>query len=392
MTIDSSTNSATNSERNQDILLQSDEGKSTKLVHKIFFWIVRSILTVSLLSTLYCLFSSDRYVSEATILIQNTEQITTPSLDVTTLLSGMSGPNKTDQLLLSEYLLSVDMLKKLDKTLDLRTHYSSNRWDFASRMWLGKYYLEWFHRYYLSRVTVTYDEFSGVLRIQAQAYTPETAFNIAQLLVLEGEKFMNEMSHALARVQVEFLDKQVAQAQIKVLHASKELLNFQNQKGLVSPKATVESIHVIIAKLEEQRTELQTQIAALPRNLDIQHPTRKSLENSLYAVEQQIIQEQAKLASTSGKPLNSLMEKEQLLQLELKFKQDMYKTALVALEKGRMDAARSLKQISILQHPLFPEYALQPKRIYGIIITLIITILIIGITNLLKYIILDHVD
>ena len=380
------------SEINKDISFRADEGNSARLVQKIFNWITKIIIIISLLCIMCWLFSSDRYVSDATILIQNTEQITAPNLDVTTLLSGMSAPNKSDQLLLSEYLLSVDMLKQLDRILNLRAHYSDNKWDFISRMWLGKYYLEWFHRYYLSRITVTYDEFSGVLRIQSQAYDPETAYKITKLLVQDGEKFMNEMSHALARGQVEFLDKQVVSAQAQGVHASEALLNFQNQKGLLSPKATVESIHAIIAKLEEQRTDLQTKLASLPNNLDQNHPTRKSLKKSLSAVVHQIEQEQLKLASTSGSPLNYLMEKEQFLQLDLKFKQDIYQTSLVALEKGKMDAARALKQVSVLQQAVLPEYPLEPKRMYGIIITLVISLLTIGIINLLKSVVLDHVD
>lgn len=380
----------TTSEKNKDNLPK--EEKSVKIVQMLFRWIIIAIFSTSILSILYWTFSSDRYVSEATILIQNTEQVITSNFDVSTLLSGVGDPNKTDQLLLSEYLLSVDMLKKLDKVLDLRSHYSNTRWDFASRMWLGKYYLEWFHRYYLDRINVIYDEFSGVLRIEAQAYDPKTAHAIVQLLVEDGERFMNDMSHALAREQVEFLEKQVVLAQEQVIKASKSLLNFQNNKGLVSPTATIDSIHGIIAKLEEKRTELQTQLDSLPRNLDSNHPTKKSLQHSLTAVERQISQEQIRLASTNGKPLNSLMEQEQFLQLELKFKQDIYKASLVALEKGKMDAARALKHISILQQPIVPEYALQPRRIYYIITTLCITILVIGISNLLKSIILDHVD
>ena len=378
--------------QNQDNLIFIEEGKSAKRVKKIFRWIYRLILAGSLLCIFYWTFSSDRYVSEATILIQNTEQITTSSIDVTTLLSGMGSPNKNDQLLLSEYLLSVDMLKKLDRALNLRDHYSDSRWDFASRMWLGKYYLEWFYHYYLSRVSVTYDEISGVLRIEAQAYDPDTAHKIAQLLVQDGEKYMNEMSHTLAKVQVEFLDKQVTQAQIQVLNASKNLLNFQNQKGLISPKATIESIHNIISKLEGQRTELQTQLASLPHNLDKNHPTKKSITQSIIALEHQIIQEQMKLASTNGNPLNSLMEEEQLLKLELSFKQDIYQTSLAALEKGKMDVARTLKHVSIIQQPILPEYAWQPRRIYGIVTTFCISLLILGITKLLKSIIIDHVD
>lgn len=368
------------------------EGRSTRRVQTIFRWIIRAILAASLLIMVYWLLASDRYVSESIVIIQNTEQAGVPSFDISTMLGSVGGISKPDQLLLREHLLSVDMLKKLDAALDLRGHYSSTERDFASRMWFRDASIEWFHQHYLSRVSVEYDDYAGVLRISAQAYDAATAQAIAAMLVKEGERFMNEMSHALARAQVDFLDRQVALAQSQVLQASKALLDFQNQKGLASPKATLESIHAIIGKLEEQRTDLQTQLAALPRNLDRQHPTRKSLLQSLEAVEQQIAQEQAKLASTSGKPLNSLVEEEQLLQLDLTFKQDLYKTSLVALEKGKMDAARALKQVSVLQLPLLPEYAMQPRRIYGVAATLCITLLVIGVVNLLKAVILDHVD
>lgn len=368
------------------------DGQSTLRVNTVFRWLIRFILLLSLLTMCFWLFSSDRYVSEGIVIVQNTEQISAPNVDLMTMLGGIGKANSSDQLLLREHLLSVDMLNKLDAALDLRSHYSDSRWDFASRLWFKDASIEWFHRYYLSRVFVEYDDYAGVLRISAQAYDAGTANAIASMLINEGERFMNEMSHALARTQVEFLEKQVALAHTQVLQASKVLLDFQNQKGLISPKATVESIHTIIGKLEEQRTELQTQLASLPRNLDRNHPTRKSLQQSLAAVERQIAQEQAKLASTSGRPLNSLMEKEQLLQLDLNFKQDLYKTSLVALEKGRMDAARALKHVSVLQAPVLAEYAWQPRRIYGVVATLCITLLVLGIINLLKAVILDHVD
>ena len=368
------------------------EGLGTRRVQQVFRWVVRSVLLMSALSTGYWLFSSDSYVSEAIVLIQNTEQISMPTFDIATVLGGLGSISKPDQLLLREHLLSVDMLKKLDADFNLRAHYSDRRRDFASRMWFEDASIEWFHRHYLSRVTVDFDDYAGVLRIRVQAYDAATAQAITRMLVKEGERYMNEMSHALARAQVDFLSTQVASAHEQLLQASHTLLDFQNQKGLVSPKATVGSIHAIIAKLEEQRTELQTQLASLPRSLDRNHPTRKSLQQSLLAVERQIAQEHAKLASTSGVPLNSLVEEEQRLEMDLDFKKAVYKTALAGLEKGRMDAARTLKQVSVLQLPVLPEYAMEPRRIYGVVATLCITILVIGIVNLLKSVILDHVD
>ena len=173
----------------------AQEGRSTMRIKKAFCWIIRCILLMSLLTVGYWLFSSDRYVSEATVIIQNTEHVGVPTLDISSMLGGLGGVSKPDQLLLREHLLSVDMLKKLDAALDLRSHYSDSRRDFASRMWFRDASIEWFHRYYLSRVEVTFDDYAGVLRIRAQAYDAATAQAIAAMLVKEGERFMPWPGH-----------------------------------------------------------------------------------------------------------------------------------------------------------------------------------------------------
>lgn len=363
--------------------------KSGLLVKRIFRAISIAIIVGALLVCCYWLFSSDRYVSDATIIIQNTDNLNSQNLDLSALIGGTTMP---DQLLLQEHLLSVDMLKKLDAALDLRSHYSSSDHDIASRMWFKDASMEWFYRHYLARVNVNFDTYAGVLRISTQAYSPEMAHAITSMLVQEGERYMNELSHKLARTQVQFLDGLVENAQAQMNQAADTLLAFQNSKGLVSPKATVGSIHSIIDKLEGQRTNLQTQLAALPRTLERNHPTRRGLITALSAVEKQIAEEKAKLASTEGKPLNSLVEEEQRLEMDLTFKKDLYKAALTGLEKGRMDAARTIKIVSVIQSPTMPEYAWEPRRIYGLCSTLCIALVLLGITQLLKSVVMDHVD
>lgn len=382
----------TSSEKDSLALPVIEQSKGVMQVNKIFRCIYGLIIGGAILLICYWLFASDRYVSDATIIIQNTDQTSLGGFDLSALMSGGGGFSMPDQLLLQEHLLSVDMLKKLDAALDLRSHFSDSSKDIASRMWFKDASMEWFYRHYLARVDVHFDTAAGVLRISTQAYSPKMAHDITSMLVAEGERYMNEISHELARTQVNFLDGQVESAQNQMREATNDLLAFQNKKGLVSPKATVENIHAIIGKLEGQRTELQTQQASLPRSLERNHPTRKSLATSLAAIEKQIAQEQAKLASTRGKPLNTLVEEEQRLELELKFKQDLYKSALIGLEKGRMDAARTLKLVSVIQSPTMPEYAWEPRRIYGTISTFCVAILLLGIARLLKSVVLDHVD
>lgn len=368
-----------------------EHGQTTRGVQRCFTLAIWLVLLGAVLGVIYWgKLASDRYVSEASVIIRKTDSAIAPSPDLSMLIAGVSGVNRADQLLLREYLLSMDMLKKLDAALGLRAHYSSREHDLLSRLWLTD--LEWFHRHYLSRTSISYDDFAGVLRIRVQAYSPDIALAIAQMLVHEGEVYMNHISHEMTEIQVNFLTTQVDVAQERFQEASKTLLAFQNEKGLLSPQATAESANVLIAKLEEQKAQTQTQLAALPKTLGANHPTVIMLRQSLAALEQQISTEKAKLANPTGKTLNITMEEFHRLQMEVNFTQELYKAALTALEKGRIDAARLLEKVSVLQAPTLPEYPMQPRRIYNSVVTMAFALILAGILKLLEGIIRDHVD
>jgi len=370
-----------------------EKGKSALLSMRAFRLIVKMILIYAVLATVYWLFvASDRFVSDANVIIRSTDQISSPGLDVSTLVPGAGGPNRGDQLLLREYLLSEDVLKRLDAALDLRSHFSDGHRDPISRMWFKNAPMEWFYRYWLSRIDVEYDDYSGVLRIQAQAYDSKTAQEIVNFMVHEGEAHMNQIDHELALSQVRFLERQVTLAHGGLLDATHTLIDFQNRKGLMAPQATAESQNALIDKLEAQKVDVQTQIASLPPTLSPDQPTVVMLRNNLNALQKQIAQKRAELASPSKGTLNYTVEEFQRLQMQVSFAQDLYKTALSALEKGRMDAARTLKMVSILQAPTRPSYPLQPKRLYNAFLTLLLAASLIGVLKLLESIIRDHVD
>lgn len=353
---------------------------------------VSAALIASLLAAVYWLaIASDRFVSESHVIIQRTDLPGGQSIDFASLLGGASN-SRADQLLLRDYLLSVDMLQKLDATLQLRAHYSATSRDPLARMWSQDLSMEWFHRYYLSRVSVELDEFSGVLIIRAQGFDAKTAHAITTLLVQEGERFMNGMAHSLAQGQVAFLEGQVTQMNQRALQARQAVLRYQNKAGLVSPQATAENIAGIVAKLQTQRAELQTQRSAALAYLVPGHANIVQLNQQIAAVEKQMSQEQAKLASPGGKTLNRTVEEFQRLEMEAAFAQDIYKTGLMALEKGRIEATRMIKKVSVLQAPTTPEYALEPRRFYNTLVFMLVAFLLAGVVHLLAAIVRDHKD
>lgn len=334
--------------------------------------------------------ASERYVSEARIVIDRTDIGGGQGSDFFSLIIG--GNKGNDLMLLREHLRSVDMLNKLDGKLDLRGHYSDKRYDIISRMWFQDSSQEFFHSHFLSRVSIEMDNVSGVLRIRAQAYTPEMAQSVAASLVEEGEAFMNEMAHSLAREQVAFLEKQTAQIGERVLKARSAVVEYQSLKGLVSPQAAIEAIASIAANFEGQIAELKARQQAMLGYLSPNAPEIAQITLQINALEKQLGKEQARLASPKGSTLNRTVEEFQRMQMEVEFAQDLYRSALAALEKGRVEATRTLKKVSVLQNPTRPQYPLEPRRIYNIIVFAISVFVLVGIIQMLVAIIRDHQD
>jgi len=375
--------------------------KISMMIERTQGWLIPKMLrrrtfglafVASLLAVFYWgIIASDRYVSEARVIVQKTDFAGGQGIELGGFLGGVGG-NNADQMLLRDHLLSVDMFQKLDSKLSLRAHYSDWHRDPLSRMWFEDAPLEAFFAHYLSRVSVVYDDYAGVLIIKAQAYDSKMAHDIVASMVEEGEQHMNAMVHSLAQEQVSFLEKHVGDMSVRAMQARQEVLKFQNRKGMASPQSTAENLVVIINQLEAQLTELKMRRAALLGYLMPESANIMELNQQIAATKKQMEHEKGRLISPKGKKLNNTVEEYQRIQMNAEFLQDIYKTSLVALEKGHIEASRTLKKVTMLQTPTLPQYPLEPRRLYNIIVFILITLLIAGIIHLFAAIIRDHKD
>ncbi|WP_244816884.1 hypothetical protein [Caballeronia sp. Lep1P3] len=213
-----------------------------------------------------------------------------------------------------------------------------------------------------------------------------------EFMIREGEAQMNSISHQLAQSQVDFLTNEVTVTHARLLDDTQTLIDFQNRQGLVAPETTAQSLNALIDRLDAQKTAVQTQLDSLPSTLNADQPIVVMLKKNLVSIDQQIVQRRAQLASPSKNTLNYTVEEFQRLQMQVGFAQDLYKTALSALEQGRIDAARTLKMVSVLQSPTRPGFPIEPSRWYNALVTLLVGLALAGVLKLTESIILDHVD
>ncbi|MBS4154783.1 chain-length determining protein [Cobetia sp. MC34] len=347
------------------------------------------LLSIVLVGFYWLAWADDRYVSKATVVLESPQVSGSSEVSFGSLLSG----NQTDSdlLLLREYLISVDMLKKVQEQLDFRSHYSQHG-DFFARLGDADVPIEELHDYYLERVNVEMDDYAGVLNIEVQAWTPEFAQQFAQLLLKEGERHMNQMGQRLAEDQVEFLDKQVGLLEVNFEQSRQALLDYQNKNGLVSPTQTVESLNTVVSTLEAQLATYKARKSALASYQSQRSSEMVRIESEINAIKKQVDLEKERLARQSGNALNSVSSQYETLQLRADFAKQSYSNALAALENTRIEASRKLKQVSILQSPILPEYPEQPERLYNVTVFGLVMIFLGFIFSMLVLIVKDHRD
>jgi capsular polysaccharide transport system permease protein len=148
----------------------------------------------------------------------------------------------------------------------------------------------------------------------------------------------------------------------------------------------------VVADLEAQLANLKAKQRALVSYQSLKSPAMVKIDSEIEAITQHIVQERARVAQASGGALNTISSEYLTLQMQLEFAQESYSGGLAALLNTRIEAARKLKQVSVLQSPTLPEYAVEPDRLYNSVVFTILALFVALITQMLVLIVREHQD
>lgn len=360
-----------------------------KAKKSLFFWIVGAPM---LLAALYfAIFAADRYVSESVVTVRQSGEVASALSGLGGLLGGLNSPSREETLYLQQYVQSLDMLKYLDARLGLRKAYEAEKMDFVYRLYGGTSQ-EWFLWYYRNRITVHFDEITGLLSVSVQAFDPALAQAINAEILAQSERFVNEISHRLAREQMAFAETELRKASERLRDAKNKLLAFQNQYGVFDPVAQAQAQATLGGQLDAEVARKEAELKATLAFMQDQAPAVVSLRNEIAALKAQRQIEQQKVASGQGERLNRLAAEFHNLSLEAGFAEEAYKAALAAVESTRIEASRKIKSLVVIESPAKPETALYPMRLYDLATLLVGLSLLYGIVLLVIATIQDHRD
>ncbi|MEW6765348.1 MAG: capsular biosynthesis protein [Pseudomonadota bacterium] len=338
----------------------------------------------------YAVLSADRYVSESIITVRQASDSGGGNVPgIALMLAGVNPPSREDTLYLREYIHSLDMLKHLDQTLNLRTHFESEKLDPFFRLYGGTSQ-EWFLDYYRSRVEVVFDDTSSLLSVRAEGFSPEFAQALNKELLAQSERFVNEISHRMARDQMDFAEGELNKAKARYQEAKASLLDFQNKHNMLDPIAQAQAMAGLGTELEGEISKLEAELKNQLTYLQDDAHQVVALKNQIGALKAQLEKERKRVASGGDARLNTLAAEFQQLMLDAGFAEDAYKLALAAVENTRIEASRKLKSLVIVESPTLPEKAIYPRELYNMITLLLALLLLYGIARLAIATIEDH--
>jgi capsular polysaccharide transport system permease protein len=358
-----------------------------EILKKKYLFFLLVVLPLFLLIFYYLFIASDKYVSEAKVTIKQTGEHPT-SFNIS--LFGMGNPtSREDAMYLQEYILSYDMLDYLDRKLNLKKMYQNKNIDFISRLSLDATHEEFLKYYQRHIVDVSYDDISSILTIKVYTFKPEDAKKIAEAILEQCERYINGLSHKIAKEQMNFIEQELAYANQKMQNSKNTLLNFQNKYKIFDPAQKAQASASLVAQLETQLAQQEAQLRNLLTYLNEDSFQVQALKNQIKALREQIEKEKSEMVGGDSK-LNKILAQYLDLKINVDFSTDVYKATLSAFETTRVEASRKLKNLVIIASPNLPDEALYPKRAYIITLATILFLLLYGIIKLIIGIIKEH--
>jgi len=341
----------------------------------------------------FLLIAADRYVSESTVALQEAGADTPAVPGAALLLAGINPPLREETLYLKQYIHSLGLLQQLDARLKLRAHYDARRLDAFARLWGGASQ-EDFRDYYRNRVEVTVDELSSTLTVRVQGFDAAFAQQLNQAILDESERFVNEMSHRLAREKLGFAEGELARAGEKLQQAKAELLAFQGKNKLLDPTVQAQASGAMVAELQASITKSEAELRALRSFLNDDSHQVRALRSQIDATRAQLEVERARATGSGQRSdrLGALAIEYEGLKTKAEFGLDAYKLALAAVENARIDATRKLKSLVVIEPATLPQTAEYPRRLYNLATLLVACLLVYGVVRLVLATIREHQD
>lgn len=288
------------------------------------------------------------------------------ALDVLGGLTGLSNSSSSDTDILYEYLRSQKMVADMDAKLNLRAIWSKPESDpvFAFDT-TGS--IEDLLDYWQRMVRTSYDSTTGLIEVRVLAFDRDDATTIAQAVLEESARMINDLSAAAREDAVRFTREELTAAEDRLRTAREAVTAFRVKNQIVDPTTDFQTQAGLVGRLESQLAEAQIEIDLLA-DAPPGDPRLIQAKRRLEVIETRLAAERAKVGSTAEsqpgqKDYAALAADYERLAVDREFAERSYVAALAAHDAAKAESQRTSRYLAAHVLPTKAEVSRFPERL-----------------------------
>lgn len=333
--------------------------------------------------------ASDIYVSESRFVVRSPDKPASTGLG--TILKTAGFANAGDEVYAAQsFAKSRDALRAINRNGAFERAYTRPGISIFDRFdplgIAGSF--EDLYEYFQGKVRIQNDPATSITTLTVRAYDRNDArrFN-AQLLEL-SESMVNRLNERGRQDLVRYAQTEVDSAKARSQAAAVALAAYRNRAGVVDPVKQAEVQMQMISKLQDSLIAAKTELAQLQRYAP-QNPRIPVVRSQISTLGGEIDQQLGRVAG-SNRSLAASAVQFQRLTLESQFAEKQLGGALASLEEARNESRRKQAYVERIVQPNLPDAPIEPRRIRGILATLILSLLAFGILRMLLAGVREH--
>jgi BexC/CtrB/KpsE family polysaccharide export inner-membrane protein len=337
----------------------------------------------------YGFLASDVYISESRFVVRSPEKPAASGLGIILKTAGFS--NGADELYAAQsFATSRDALRDINRNNAFEKAYTRPQISIFDRFDpLGLYgSFEDLYTYSQDKITLKNDSATSITTLTVRAYTPEDAQRFNRELLQLSESTVNRLNARGRKDLVQLAQAEVERAKARVSESALALAAYRNRQGVVDPVKQAEVQMQMISKLQDNLIATKTELAQL-RRYTPENPRIPLLKTQIGSLQNEIDRQMGKVAGDRGSLAGSAVQFQRLT-LASDFAAKQLGGALASLEEAQSEARRKQAYVERIVEPNLPDSAIEPRRLRGILATLILAVIAYGILRMLLAGVKEH--
>lgn len=319
------------------------------------------LLPAALTAGYLYLFAADQYHSEAAFSVRS-EEFASPVAGLLGAITQVGSGSASEADILFDYIRSPAMIAAVGARVDLRGVFAGAAddpvfalQDDATAEDLGRYWGRMVH--------VAHDYQAGILSLRVEAFRPADARDIAQAILDESTRLVNDLSDQARRDAIRFASADLAEAETALRSLRAALADFRRTHRLADPAADVAGRMGVLGALEAELAQALVERDTVRSYAEAEDHRVVQADRRIAAIGARIEAERESLGiGAPGEALPDVLGRYEELLTDIEFAQTAYTQALSNLALARAEARRQARYLAVHIPPTLAETALYPRR------------------------------